>query len=149
MKNYHKAVEIRWSDLDANFHVRHSVYYDWGAFLRMSFLWEHGLTASVMQEHKVGPIIFREEALFKKELHFGDKITVALYLQKCSTDFSKWTMIHEIWKNENTLSAIITVDGAWINTELRKLTIPEMAITQLFNFIPKTENFEWIEKKLK
>ena len=28
--NYTKPVEIRWSDLDPNFHLRHSVYYDYG-----------------------------------------------------------------------------------------------------------------------
>jgi len=29
---------------------------------------------------------------------------------------SRWTMIHEIWKNNDTLGAIVTIDGAWIDT---------------------------------
>ena len=53
MTEYKKKVEIRWSDLDPNFHLRHSVYYDWGAFVRMSFLTEHGLTAAVMMQHHI------------------------------------------------------------------------------------------------
>jgi acyl-CoA thioester hydrolase len=35
MNQYSKKIDIRWSDIDANFHLRHSVYYDLGAFLRM------------------------------------------------------------------------------------------------------------------
>ena len=51
MTSYIKPVEIRWSDLDPNFHVRHSVYYDMGAYIRMSFLTENGLNTAVLMQH--------------------------------------------------------------------------------------------------
>ena len=38
MKEFKNSIQLRWSDLDPNFHVRHSVYYDWGAFCRIEFL---------------------------------------------------------------------------------------------------------------
>ena len=47
MDVYSKKVEIRWSDLDPNFHLRHSVYYDWGAYTRISFLSEASVIRSV------------------------------------------------------------------------------------------------------
>src|SRR5580765_9053612 len=122
MDRYSKNVEIRWSDLDPNFHLRHSVYYDWGAFSRISFFTEHNLPAAVLQQHNFGPIIFREECVFKREIVFADQVNITLQLQKSRRDFSRWTMIHEIWKNKEILSAIITADGAWIDTKLRKLT---------------------------
>lgn len=109
---YNKQVEIRWSDLDPNFHLRHSVYYDWGAFVRISFLNEHGITPVAMMQHHIGPIIFREECGFKKEIHLEDKITVNLQLMKSKKDGSRWTMQHEVWKNGNILCAVITIDGA-------------------------------------
>jgi len=146
MTEYKKKVEIRWSDLDPNFHLRHSVYYDWGAFVRMSFLTEHGLTAAVMMQHHMGPILLREEAVFKREIHFGDLIEINVKMAKCTDDIRRWTMVHEIWKNGNKLSALITVDGAWINTEARKLAIPPEIFRQGFDLIPKTENFEWTIK---
>ena len=80
MINYSKLVEIRWSDLDPNFHVRHSVYYDFGAFVRMSFLTANGLDASVLLQHHLGPILFREECQFKREIHFGDEVSIDLVL---------------------------------------------------------------------
>ncbi len=141
MEHYIKQVEVRWSDLDPNFHLRHSVYYDWGAYTRMCFLTDVGLTPQVMMQHHFGPIIFREECVFKKEILFGDVITLNLQLVKSKKDASRWTMQHEVFKNGDTLSAIITVDGAWIDTKIRKLAIPPEMFNQQFNLIPKAVHF--------
>lgn len=144
MEKYSKHVDIRWSDLDPNFHLRHSIYYDWGAYVRISFLNEQGLTPAVLVQHFIGPILFREECVFKREIQFGDQVEVNLTLLKCRKDMSRWTMQHEIWKNSDTLSAIITIDGAWIDTKARKLAIPPDLILKGFEALPKAANFEWV-----
>ena len=134
-------MEIRWADLDPNFHVLHSKYFDLGASCRMSFLIEHGITTEAMAESNIGPILFREECLFKREMKFGDEITITLKLDKLSEDYRKWTMIHEIWKNGDTLVAVITAEGAWMDTKLRKvIPLPE-AFRKSFDAIPKTAHF--------
>ena len=140
-----KNVEVRWSDLDANFHLRHSVYYDWGAFMRLSALYENGLTQDVMQQLHFGPILFREECIFKREIVFGDIIILNLAISKCRRDISRWSMVHEVWKNNDVLSAIITVDAAWIDTQIRKLAVPPAVIKDVFEVLPKTTNFEWTD----
>ena len=144
METYSKQVEIRWSDVDPNFHVRHSVYYDFGAYVRMCFLTEHGLSANVLVQHQIGPILFREECLFKREVHFGDKLTINLQLAKCSHSYSRWTMQHQLIKNDETLAAIITVDGAWMDTQRRKLTIPTELVMPSFALLPKADDFIWL-----
>ncbi len=141
MLEYSKKIEIRWADLDPNFHVLHSKYYDFGAFVRMSFLTEQGIGPVFMTEKNFGPIAFREECVFKKEINFGDELLVNLKLGKCNTDVSRWTMIHELWKNGDTLTAIITFDGAWIDTRIRKLTTPPEICKTVFELIPKTDNY--------
>ena len=142
MNNFIKNIEVRWSDLDPNFHVLHSKYYDFGAYCRMAFLVENGLSPATMLEHKIGPILFREECVFKKEIFFGDKVTVNVKVDKVTADFGRWTMIHEIYKNEETLAAIITADGAWINTAIRKLTVPPAVVISLFESAQKTASFK-------
>ena len=57
LNSYFKNIEIRWADLDPNFHVLHSKYYDFGAYCRMAFLTAHGVTVALMQQYQVGPII--------------------------------------------------------------------------------------------
>lgn len=141
MQSYTKTIEIRWSDLDPNFHLRHSSYYDMGAYIRMCFLQDVGITPLVMLQHHIGPIIFREECLFKKEIKFGDKVSINLFLDKYSSDLSKWVMKHEIWKNENALSASLTIEGAWMDTRLRKIIAPPEMFKSGFEKIPKTPAF--------
>jgi len=141
---YEKKIEIRWADLDPNFHVLHSKYYDFGAYCRMSFFTENGVTVSFMQEHHIGPIIFREECLFKSEIKFGDVITINLLLDKVTEDYRKWTLQHELWKNGDTLAALITCDGSWMDTVLRKVTAPPARFAQCFDAIPRSAGFKLI-----
>lgn len=147
MEEYIKNVEIRWSDLDPNYHLRHSVYYDLGAFCRIAFLNEHGVTPQVMQSHHIGPVLFREECVFKREVKFGDELKVNLKLDKSTHDMRRWTLVHELWKQEDVLAAIITVEGAWLDTDLRKLAIPPAIFKKAFEMIPRTDEFMFIEKK--
>jgi acyl-CoA thioester hydrolase len=139
--NYSKKIEIRWSDLDPNFHVRHSCYYDFGAYCRIAFMNGNGMTPAVMQQLHTGPIIFREECVFKREIKFGDAVEVNVMLDKVSADYRKWTMVHEIWVNGDTLAAIITIDGAWMDTARRKITVPPESFIAGFATIPKTASF--------
>lgn len=141
MEQYSKKIEIRWADLDPNFHVLHSKYYDFGAYSRMSFLTEHGMSAAIMMEHNIGPIIFREECVFKREIKFGDVVEVFLKLRRCNEDASRWSMVSELWTNGNTLAAVISIDGAWINTKIRKLAVPPEICRTGMKLIPKTEDF--------
>ena len=146
MSAFLKPVEVRWSDLDPNFHLRHSVYYDYGAFARISFLEEHGLTAAVMAANQIGPILFREECVFKREIRLGDTITIDVELLSAREDQSRWSIRHNIWKNGDTLAALLTVDGAWIDVAKRKLTIPPDNVLHVFNNMPRATEFTWINK---
>jgi acyl-CoA thioester hydrolase len=143
MNEYLKPIQIRWADLDPNFHLRHSVYYDYGAYCRVCFLEEYGLSNSKMQELSIGPILFREEAVFRKEVRLGDNLSINLRVLKARKDYSRWTIKHEIIKNENVLAAVITVDGAWINTLQRKLATPGELAASVFEAMPKDDAFEW------
>ncbi len=144
MNDFSRPIQIRWSDLDPNFHLRHSVYYDWGAFCRVEFLNAYGLTAEVMQKLQFGPILFKEECVFRKEIKLGDEIKMNLQLIRARKDFSRWSIQHQIVKNGDVLCAVLTVDGAWMNIVQRKLTSPPEQVHDVFSKMPMAENFEWI-----
>ena len=146
METYSVPVQIRWADIDQNRHVIHSAYYDYGAMARIHFFNAHGLTSAKMEEIHVGPIIFREEALFRREIRLEDSIEIDLVLSRASQDLSKWSFRHRIVKADGTIAAILTLDGAWIHTEKRKLTAPGEFIRNVMDSMPKSEDFEWIIK---
>ena len=146
MNQFIRDVEIRWSDLDPNFHLRHSVYYDFGAFVRIAFFTSNGITPQVMTQHNIGPILFREECIFKKEIRLGDEVTIDVSLIKSRKDFSRLTFRHQVMKNKDLLSAILTLDVAWMNTTERKLAIPPQEVCSVMDAIPKDASFQWLEK---
>lgn len=143
MDIYKKSIEVRWADLDPNFHMLHSRYYDLGAYVRTSFLIATGINPAVLKELNLGPILFREECVFRREILFGDKVEIDLELLKAKRDASRWTFRHHIVKNEGELCAVLTVDGAWIDTSKRKLTSPPAHIAAMFLDIHKADEFEW------
>ena len=144
MPEFNRVIQLRWSDLDPNFHIRHSVYYDWGAFVRIEFLNEYGLNYQVMEQLKFGPILFREECVFRKEIRSGDEIKMNLQLLRSKKDFSRWSIQHQITKNDGTLCSVLTVDGAWIDVVKRKLSSPPEKVSEVFAMMPKAESFEWM-----
>lgn len=145
MNVFEMPLQVRWSDLDPNFHLRHTVYYDWGAQCRVEFLSGHGLSPSVMQRLLFGPILFREEAVFRKEIRYGDEVKIDLQLVKGKRDYSRWTIYHEIRKGEGVRCATVTVDGAWLNVAERKLFTPPPEVVNVFDQMPKGPGFEWLD----
>lgn len=146
MEKYTRELQIRWSDIDQNRHLRHSVYYDYAAMIRVAFLDEMGLTTKKMEELRIGPILFREEAIFKREIKSGDKVTIDVELVKTTPDFSRWSLRHRLVKEDGTLAAAITIDGAWMDIDKRKLTAPQEFIQKIFDAFPKSEDFEFINR---
>lgn len=142
MSSFTKEISIRWSDLDPNFHMRHSAYYDFGAQHRVEVLEQQGLTLKVMQENHIGPILFREECVFRKEIRLGNQIIISTKIGKMKPDASRWTIVHELKNEKDELCAVISVDGAWMDTKLRKLATPTPEIVQeVMNAFPKTSDF--------
>ncbi|CAM3999213.1 acyl-CoA thioesterase [Flavobacterium weaverense] len=142
MTSFTKQISLRWSDLDPNFHVRHSAYYDFGAQHRIEILESLGLTMKVLQQQHFGPILFREECVFRKEIKLADKITMQTKISKMRPDAARWSIIHEFLNEEGNLCAVITVDGAWMDTKLRKIAdpTPEIAV-EAISLFPKSEDF--------
>ena len=142
MSVFTKEISIRWSDLDPNFHMRHSAYYDFGAQHRIEILSQQGLTMKIMQQQHFGPVIFREECVFRKEIHLGDRIFISTKVGKMKADASRWTIIHELKDENDVICAILSIDGAWMDTKLRKLAQPTPQIAhEVMSSFPKSEDF--------
>ncbi len=142
MQKFSLPIQVRWSDIDQNRHLRHSAYYDYGATVRIACFSDHGLTNLKFEELHIGPIVFREEAIFKREIKFEDKITVDLAVTKASSDYSRWSIRHHMYKQDGTLCAIINLDGAWIDIVKRKLAVPDDFTQSIFQDFPKADDFE-------
>jgi acyl-CoA thioester hydrolase len=134
--------KIMWSQVDANLHLRHSAYADFAAQARIEILEALGINAAVFISNKIGPVLFREELIYLKELRPNDSIYITCVLTKLNADASRWSFKQEVFRKDGVKAAIINVDGAWIDTEKRKLTGLSQELIATFNKVPKDENFE-------
>lgn len=111
----------------------------------MTLFTEVGLSIEILQQNHVGPILFREEAIFRREIAFEDKLSITAEVLKATPDYSRWSFRHEIMKDGSIVAAVITVDGAWIDTQKRKLAIPPAIVRDAFDQLPKAVAFEMRE----
>lgn len=140
---FRTRLHLRWADIDANFHLRHSVYYDLCAQQRMEALASVGITMGLMKEQHLGPVIFREECTFRREIGLHDEVDVDLSLRGLSRDHARFAFAHTFTKTDGTYCATLIVEGAWIDTRLRKLTTPPPQAIDALDHLPRTADFAW------
>lgn len=145
MQTYSKTFEVKWADMDPNRHMRHSVYNDYAAQTRVGMFAEFDLSITEISRLGFGPILFREETKFHREINLLETIKVTCALTTMRRDGSRWSFQHEIFKEgeDSIKAAQIDVDGAWLDLNSRKLGVPTTALQKVMNQFPKTSNFEW------
>ncbi len=146
MEKFVNTIQIRWADIDSNRHLRHSVYYDYGATMRMMFLSASGLTTEKLEGLQLGPILFREEAIFRREIKLEDTIQLDVEIVKATADYARWSLRHNFTKADGTLAAILNIDGAWMDLAKRKLAVPPYFIQSIFNQFPKSKDFQIVTR---
>ena len=142
MENVFYEGKVIWSMVDANMHLRHSAYADFAAQARLEILMSTGFNADVLEQLHVGPILFREELIYMREVRPNDTIKITCALTKCRKDGSRWSFRQEMFRGDGIQAAQINVDGAWIDTVKRKLVgLPEewaakfMSISKSADFV--------------
>lgn len=143
MPNRHIFFEgqAMWSMIDINGHLRHSAYADFAAQARVNILNEKNVTAD-LQKLKIGPVIFREELIYFKEIRLNEWVEVSCELMKCREDASRYSLQSVVYrKSDGVKAAEINIDGAWLDLTQRKLTTIPAEMIKTFMTIPKANGF--------
>lgn len=144
---YTKEFEIRWSDVDANRHLRNSAYIDYMSHTRMSFLMENGLDQKQMAQYDLGPVAFYEHMYYFREVFPGKPIRVSLQLKGISEDGMYFQFMHNFYDEEGKNFASCEMMGGWIDLKQRKLVgLPEELLQKL-NALDRTEDFKVLTKE--
>ena len=137
---YYKG-QVLWSQIDANGHVRHSAYSDICTQARSNMMKQVGFSMQEFAKHKIGPILFREETIFFKEVRMDDEVYVKVLMTKFNEENHRFAITHELYNSKDVKCAVVNVEGAWMDLVARKLTLIPDILTPLINYIPKSENF--------
>jgi acyl-CoA thioester hydrolase len=142
MDGFKADFPIRWSDIDANNHVRYSVYIDYAADLRYQFFIAHGFPPEYFTERQFGPVYTDLEVQFLREVRIMETITISFRLAGMSPSGSYWRVHHDIAKSTGKIAAILRVQGAFFDLVKRQPIAPPAEILDLFQHIPQTRDFE-------
>ncbi|WP_233555449.1 acyl-CoA thioesterase [Pontibacter oryzae] len=143
MNNVYEG-KVMWSHLDANMHMRHSAYADFAAQARIVVLDRLGLDLKAFQHLRIGPILFREELVYLREVGINEHLKVTVELTKSRPDGSRWSIRHEVFREDGVKAAVINVDGAWLDLGKRKLTGLTDELVEQFNRLNRSEDYEEI-----
>lgn len=139
--NIYYQGQVLWCQLDPNMHLRHSAYADFCAQARSNMLRQSGLSLEEFAKHQVGPILFREELIYHREIGLDEHISVKVEMTKLNTKNFRFSFRHEIYKENEMKAATVEIDGAWLDLQKRKLTtIPDEWLS-IFDAIPKAEDY--------
>lgn len=133
--------QVIWAQIDANMHLRHSAYADFCAQARSNMLRTMGLSLQEFAQRQIGPILFREELIYHREVVLDEHITVKIELTKFNTDNARFSFKHEIFKENGIKAAVVHVDGAWLNLVERKLTNIPPEWYALMEKLPKSLDY--------
>jgi len=146
MKNKFEIVfKTRWADFDPNRHMRHSAYNDYAAEVRVRFFEAHDFHINDFARYHIGPILFKEETSFFKEIHIGEDIKADMELIAASRDFERWIFRHRIYNQKGQIAAEIKATGAWIDLQKRKLTKLPEEILHILKDMPVSDDFTEIK----
>ena len=138
---YAKTFEVRWADLDPNAHMRHSAYADYGAQARVGFLTEHGFGLGEFMKFRLGPVLFREDLKYLREIRPNEIIRVTCEATGMSPNRKHWRIRHRIFRQDGELSCIIDCQGAWLDLVARKVIPAPPELEAAMQAMPKAEDY--------
>lgn len=139
--NFSKKFEVRWADLDANRHLRHTAYNDYATHVRFAYLATRGFDERAFRERDLGPVILREETRFHREVLGGDTITIDIRLAGLSPDGARFAIAHDVVRSDDVKAATIRVDGGWLELVARKLVRPPPDLLEVLESFPRAEGY--------
>lgn len=140
-ENYTKTFEVRWADLDPNAHMRHSAYADYGAQARVGFLSEHGFGLGQFMKLRLGPVLFREDLKYLREIRPNETIRVTCEATGMSPNRKHWRIRHRIFRQDGELACIIDCQGAWFDLVARKVIPAPPELEAAMQAMPKAEDY--------
>jgi len=142
MARYVKRFEVRWTDLDVNRHMRNTAYSEYCIDVRVSFLHEHGFGFAEFGKRGFGPVILREEARYFREIGAGQPFEIDFRLAGLAPDGSRWRVEHEVRRGDGERSALLSLEGVWLDLATRRPIPPPPELLEAFRQVERTRGFE-------
>lgn len=140
-------IKIRWSDIDANRHVANSAYINFMSYARVEEMRKAGVTQKVLEEYKLGPVVFYEHVYYYKEIMPDEPVYIDTRLKGLSKDQRFFQFEQNLYDKNGQNRAGYEMMGTWINMEKRKIEPLPEELAHAINHIKKTDDFKLLTKE--
>jgi acyl-CoA thioester hydrolase len=137
-----RTFHLRWSDGDANGHIRHTVYPEIGVEVRLAWLADGGFGWKRFEEASLGPVLLREEIDYLSEVGLGETVTADLEALALSPDGGRWKLRHTIRRESGLVAARVVVVGGWLDLTRRRLVAAPEPLARILASAARAEDFE-------
>ena len=138
---FEQQYRVDWSDLDGNAHMGNSSYLDYASNARFLFFAEHGFTVSRFATEKFGPVITRDELVYRKELRLMDEFTVDFESVGVSQDGLRFRVRNTFRNKLKEILATVTSEGVWFDLETRRPRAPPPALDSVMRNLKRSNDY--------
>ncbi|MDA4111296.1 MAG: thioesterase family protein [Thaumarchaeota archaeon] len=145
--HFEERFRVGWSDLDGNAHMGNSSYLDHASNTRMLFFVQNGFTLARFASERFGPVVTRDELVYRKELRLMDEFTVDFELVGLSDDGGRFRVRNTFRNSTKNVAAAVTSDGVWFDLEHRRPRAPPMELDALMRALQRSTDFAGIPSR--
>jgi acyl-CoA thioester hydrolase len=138
---------VSWSDLDGNAHMGNSSYLEYASDTRMLFFTQHGFSVSRFVSEKFGPVITRDELVYRKELRLMDEFKVDFEAAGVSQDGVRFRVRNIFRNTSGEVLTIVTSEGVWFDLERRRPRAPPSDLDTLMRNLKKSDDYTEIPSR--
>ena len=121
--------------------MANSSYLDHASNTRMHFFGQNGFTVSRFASERFGPVVVRDELIYRKELRLMDEFRVDFEVAGLSQDSVRFRVRNTFRNSADEVSATVTSDGVWLDLQSRKTRPPPKELDHLMRALQQTHDF--------
>ena len=139
---FERTYQVRWSDVDANGHMRNTAYSEYATDVRIAFFGEAGFGWRRFEELGLAPVLLREEIDYRREAGLGDRVRVTVQAVGLSPDGARWKLRSLLAGDGGEALALVSVLGGFIHLADRRLVVPPPELAAALARLERAADFE-------
>ncbi len=146
---FEMSLFTRWADLDSNGHMANAAYLDACVDVRLEYFARNGFPLERFRELAIGPVIFRDEIEYFRELRLLDPYRISLRISGVADDGSHFRLVNEYRRSDDVVAARVVSTGSWLDLRARKLVKPPTELAEALRSMPRTADFTTLPSKIR
>ena len=140
-----EKLKFRWSDVDANMHIKNTAYNDMFIEARLSLLRKMGFGMKEFKQLGFGPMVIHEHIFYVKEVRSESEVYVDMQLSGISEDGKYMKFAQSMYNNKGELCCFLDMTFGWLDVKARKLAVPHPKLLEAVKMMEKSENYAIID----